>query len=119
MSNENLNREIENVSTDPEAVKCASALNEVIRTRGMNLEELSAKCGIPVIVLQDYTTTIADIREAKALDLLNLAEALQVDPYILVGKHPIEDFQKKMKEEYTDSSSLEYLRKMLSKPIRG
>ena len=109
--------DVEYSSRDAEVMKCASAVNEVIRFRGITLPELSEKCKISPERLLDYTVAAVDIREEKAIDILNLAEALEVDPYILIGKKPIADFYDKARENHIDKSSLEFLRQQLSKPI--
>jgi hypothetical protein len=114
-----MNRELENENRDPEARKCASALNEVIRFRGITLMELAEKSGIDGILLQCWTDTSQDIREARAIDLMNLAEALNVDPYILVGKKDISEFTEKAQKEQIDKHSMDFLRQQLSRPIRG
>ncbi len=113
------NRELDNENREPDAIKCASALNEVIRFRGITLPELSEKCKIDPLRLQSWTDTSEDIRQAPAIDLLNLAEALNVDPFILVGKKEISEFTEKAQKEQIDKNSMEFLRQQLSRPIRG
>ncbi len=109
--------DVEYSSRDEEVMKCASAVNEVIRYRGITLQELSEKCGISAERLLDYTVASVDVREEKAIDILNLAEALKVDPYVLVGKKPVSEFYNTARETQIDKSSLEFLRQQLSKPI--
>lgn len=111
------NEDVVNPSDDPEVIKCSAALNEVIRYRGITLEELAAKSGIDADTLQKYTVTSLDIRQANALDLMHLANALDVDPAILLGEKPIEEFTNQ-EGHGIDPASLAYLREMMSKPIR-
>lgn len=111
------NEDVVNPSSDPEVIKCSAALNEVIRYRGMTLEELSEKAGIDADTLQKYTVTSLDIRQASALDVMHLASALDVDPAILLGEKSIDEFTKEQGHGI-DPSSLAYLREMMSKPIR-
>lgn len=111
------NHDVAHPINDPEVIKNASALNEIIRYRGYTIYDLSEKCGIPAEELHDYTVTSQDLREIRAIDLMNLAEALDCDPFILVGKKSVEEFNNKMKDEHLDKASLDYLRKMLAQPI--
>ncbi len=112
------NEDVVNPSSDPEVIKCSAALNEIIGFRGITLEELSGKCGIDVDTLQKYTVTSLDIREAKPLDVMHLADALDVDPAILLGEKSIDEFKAQEGNQGIDPASLAFLRDMMSKPIR-
>lgn len=113
-----INHDVAHPINDPEVIKNASALNEIIRYRGITLPDLSEKCGIPAEEIHDYTVTSLDLREIRAIDLMNLAEALDADPFVLVGKKSIEDFHNKVQDEQKlDKASLDFLREMLSRPI--
>lgn len=111
------NEDVVNPSNDPEVIKCSAALNEVIRYRGITLDELAKKAGIDADTLQKYTVTSLDIRQANALDVMHLASALDVDPAILLGEKSIDEF-KNEQGHGIDPASLAYLREMMSKPIR-
>lgn len=113
------NEDVENPSSDPEVIKCSAALNEIIRFRGVTIDELSRKCGIDAATLHKYTVTSLDLRQANAVDLMHLASALDVDPAILIGEKSIDEFKQKEENHGIDAASLAYLRELMSKPIRG
>lgn len=100
-------------------MEIASALNEVIRIRGVTLVELSKRTGVDQETLQDYTMGLQDIRNASASEVFKIADALRVDPAILMGEKSIDEFHKKVAETEIDRTSLENLRRWLETPIRA
>lgn len=72
--------------------KCKMAFKVGLNHSGMSMQELSDKSGVPVGTLQQYSSGRINLRNATALSVINVAIALGMDPRILVGKMPIDEF---------------------------
>lgn len=81
--------------------KCKMAFKVGLNHSGMSIQELSDKSGVPVGTLQQYSSGRIDLRNATALSVIHVATALGMDPRILVGIMPIDEFynrKQKLKE---------------------
>lgn len=63
-------------------VSVATRLNELMATKGINLKQLSALCGIKYTTLNNYAT---GIRQPQIDTLCAISEATQTDIRWLVG----------------------------------
>lgn len=74
---------------------CASNLRTVLRYRSMSVAELAEQINVSARTIEAYTAGRVSLQDAKAGTVLMMADALKVDPYILVGEKPVDSFLKK------------------------
>lgn len=74
---------------------CASNLRTVLRYRSMSVAELAKLIDVSARTIEAYTAGRVSLQDAKAGTVLMIADALKVDPYILVGEKPVDSFLKK------------------------
>ncbi len=78
---------------------CANALRTAIRLRKTSMRILSDETGIPYRTLQGYTNGRVSLRNAEAANILDIADALNINPYILIGEVSIDAFYKEVQQE--------------------
>lgn len=74
---------------------CASNLRTILRYRSMSVTELAEQIDVSARTIEAYTAGRVSLQDAKAGTVLMIANALKVDPYILVGEKPVDGFLKK------------------------
>lgn len=93
----------------PKTELCASNLRAVLRFRNMSVPDLAKTIGVSSRTLEAYTAGRVSMLDAKAGTVLKIAQALNVDPYILIGEKSVDGFfrkeeakQARRKKRYAD-----------------
>ena len=61
----------------------------------MSVPDLAKQIGVSSRTLEAYTAGRVSLLDAKAGTVLQIAAVLNVDPYILIGEKPVDEFFKK------------------------
>lgn len=74
------------------ALLCAGNLKTVLRYRGMSVADLAEDLGMSQRTLEAYTSGRVSLENAQAKTVMVIAEYLRVDPAILIGMKPVDEF---------------------------
>ena len=102
---------------DIQALQCANALKSVMKYREVTIPVLAVSIGVSERTLQEYTSGKVSLANAKARTVILIAQELKVDPLILIGEKPIEDFYQK--ERKRGRKTLNWLHERNCKKVRG
>ena len=75
-----------------DAIKCANNLKIILKYRDMTLADLADDLNMKLRTLESYSSAEVSLEDARARTVMEIAEYLDVDPYILVGMKPVDDF---------------------------
>lgn len=90
------NEKLDEITRD----QLASTLKALLSYRKMTIAELGRLSGVPYRTIQGYTNGRIDIRNCRAIALFDLAQALDVDPRVLIGKLPMDTVYENDKKPY-------------------
>lgn len=74
------------------ALLCAGNLKTVLRYRGMSVADLAEDLDMSKRTLEAYTSGRISLENAQAKTVMMIAEYLRVDPMVLVGMKPVDEF---------------------------
>ncbi len=78
---------------------CANAFRTAIKMRKTTLQILSDNTGIPYRTLQGYSSGRVSLRNASAAVVLDIADELNINPYVLIGELKLDTFIEEVSQE--------------------